>query len=133
MPYETLNQHNHPRHWLYVLLHRTHHVHRCCRKQRSGRGTVGSPPSGLSRSVRLPGRCVPGMVARVTIAAYNRQIRIWRDDAKARHGYTQKELAKKIGCSESVLSHKSTLYSMPFYQVMRLKELANGEDKRRRM
>ena len=69
------------------------------------------------------------MVACVNIAAYNRQIRIWRDDAKERTGYTQKELAKRIGCCESTLSHKDEFYRMPFYQVERLKELANAEAK----
>ena len=62
----------------------------------------------------------------MTIAEYNRQVRIWRDDAKERHGYTNAELAKRIGCCESALSHKRTLYALPYYQVKRLEELANG-------
>lgn len=63
----------------------------------------------------------------MNIQAYNRQIRIWRDNAKDAHGYTQEELAKKIGCSPSTLSHKDEFYRMPFYQVERLKELANEQ------
>ena len=30
----------------------------------------------------------------MTIAEYNNQVRRWRDEAKAAHGYTNKELAK---------------------------------------
>ena len=62
----------------------------------------------------------------MTIAEYNRQVLTWREVAKDRHGYTQKELAKRIGCCESALSHKRTLYALPYYQVKRLEELANG-------
>lgn len=63
----------------------------------------------------------------MTIAEYNREVRRLRDDAKEWTGYTQKELAKRIGCCESTLSHKDEFYRMPFYQVERLKELANEQ------
>jgi len=52
----------------------------------------------------------------------NRQIRQWRDDAREK--YSISEIAKKVGCSESVLTHKATLYRLPFYQAMKLKELS---------
>lgn len=54
----------------------------------------------------------------------NRQLLMWRHLAKEAHGYTDADLAKKLGCSQSVLSHKKTLYRLPFYQAMKLKELA---------
>lgn len=67
------------------------------------------------------------MVASVTIAEYNREVRRLRDDAKERTGYTQAELARRIGTSASVLSHKDELYRLPYYLVRRLQELANEQ------
>lgn len=61
------------------------------------------------------------------ISSLNRQIARWRFDAKQIHGYTDAELAKKMGCSVSALTHKSQYYRMPVYQVERLKDLANAE------
>jgi len=61
------------------------------------------------------------------MAEANMQLLLWRFKAKEKHGYTDAELAKKIGCSASTLSHKQKLYMMPFYQAMRLKELANED------
>jgi hypothetical protein len=52
------------------------------------------------------------------------QLLLWRYMAKTRHGYTDAELAKKLGRSPSYLSHKSNLENMPYYLAMRLKELA---------
>lgn len=37
------------------------------------------------------------------------------------------EMAKRIGCSESTLTHKSLLYRLPYLQAMRLKELADEQ------
>lgn len=64
----------------------------------------------------------------MTIADYNRQVRQWRDEAKAVHGYTNRELAKAAFTTESAITHKRTLYRLPFFVVMRIKELSeNGE------
>lgn len=60
----------------------------------------------------------------MTIAEFNNQVRRYRDDAKAAHDYTNAELAKKVYTSESALSHKDTLYRLPYHVVMRMKELA---------
>lgn len=54
----------------------------------------------------------------------NKQILQWRHQAKEGHGYTDKDLAKRIGCSASRLTHKNTLYKLPYLQAMKLKELA---------
>lgn len=62
----------------------------------------------------------------MSIAEYNRQVRQWRDEAKARHGYTNAELAKIAFTSESAITHKKTLYRLPYYVVARIKELADG-------
>lgn len=73
-------------------------------------------------------RWFSGLVERVKISELNRQLEHWRTDAKKAHGYTDAQLAKLIGYSESALAHKAsegTLYRMPFYKAMRLKELAN--------
>lgn len=56
----------------------------------------------------------------------NRQIEKWRHDAKMIHKYSDVELAKKIGCSVSTLTHQDRFYRMPFYHAMKLKELAEG-------
>lgn len=58
----------------------------------------------------------------------NRQLLLWRHKAKEAHGYTDRDLAKKLGCSVSTLTHKQTLYMMPFYQAMKLKELADEDN-----
>lgn len=58
------------------------------------------------------------------ISELSRQLERWRHDAKGRHGLTDRELAKLLGCSPSRLTH-GNLYRMPFYQAMRLKELAD--------
>lgn len=60
----------------------------------------------------------------MTIAEYNRQVRQWRDEAKARHGYTNAELAKAVFSSESAITHKKTLYRLPYYVVAGMRELA---------
>lgn len=60
----------------------------------------------------------------MNIAEYNRQVRRWRDEAKAKHGYTNEELAKAAFTNASALTHKRTLYRLPFYVVMRIKELS---------
>lgn len=62
----------------------------------------------------------------MTIAEYNRQVRRWRDEAKARHGYTNAELAKVVFSSESAITHKKSLYRLPYYVVAKMKELADG-------
>lgn len=67
------------------------------------------------------------MVASVTIAEYNREVRRLRDDAKERTGFTQAELAKRVGTSPSALSHKDELYRLPYYVVRRMEELARNE------
>lgn len=60
----------------------------------------------------------------------NRQIDRWRTDAKRAHGYTDAQLAKRLGCSASTLTHRNNFYLLPYYQAMRLKELAqDGETK----
>lgn len=60
----------------------------------------------------------------MNIAEYNRQVRRWRDEAKAKHGYTNEELAKAAFTNASALTHKRTLYRLPFHVVMRIKELS---------
>lgn len=64
------------------------------------------------------------MVASVTIAEFNREVRRLRDDAKNATGFTQAELAKRVGTSASALSHKGDLYKLPYYIVRRMEELA---------
>lgn len=59
------------------------------------------------------------------IAEMSRQLERWRYEAKKAHCLNDRELAKLLGCSPSRLTH-GELYRMPFYQAMRLKELANG-------
>lgn len=54
----------------------------------------------------------------------NKQILQWRNQAKESHGYTDEDLAKRIDCSVSRLTHKHTIYKMSFLQAMKLKELA---------
>lgn len=58
------------------------------------------------------------------ISEARKQLLLWRHQAKENHGYTDEDLAKRIGCSPSTLTHKDTLYKLPFYQAMKLKELA---------
>ena len=62
----------------------------------------------------------------MTISEYNREIDRWRTEAKKAHGYTDKELAKRLMCSVSTLTHTGQFYRLPYYKVMRLKELANS-------
>lgn len=59
------------------------------------------------------------------ISEASRQMERWRFEAKKAHCLNDNELAKLLGCSASRLTH-GNLYRMPFYQAMRLKELANG-------
>lgn len=59
------------------------------------------------------------------ISMANKQIALWRFMAKEKHGFTDAELAKRIGCSASVLTHKREYYRMPYYQAKKLEELAN--------
>ena len=58
------------------------------------------------------------------ISEANRRIALWRFQAKQNYGYTDAQLARKIGCSRSVLTHKDDYYTMPFYQAMELERLA---------
>ena len=51
------------------------------------------------------------------ISELSRQLERWRHDAKGRHGLTDRELAKLLGCSPSRLTH-GNLHRMPFYQAM---------------
>lgn len=65
----------------------------------------------------------------MTTTDYNTQVETWRHLAKKKHHYTDKDLAKAIGCSVSVIQHRSsdkTLYSLPFYMADRLRKLAEG-------
>ena len=62
-------------------------------------------------------------------AEANRQLLDWRNRAKETHNMTFAEMAKRIGCSESTLTHKSLLYRLPYLQAMRLKELADEQGK----
>lgn len=55
----------------------------------------------------------------------NRQIATWRFLAKQKHGYTDEDLARRIGCCTSVLTHKQEFYRMPYYQAAELQRLAN--------
>lgn len=59
------------------------------------------------------------------ISMANKQIALWRFMAKEKHGYTDAELAKRIGCCTSVLTHKREFYRMPYYQAAELQRLAN--------
>ena len=60
----------------------------------------------------------------MNVSEANKQILKWRYQAKANHKYTDEELAKRIGCSASRLTHKQTIYKMSFLEAMKLKELA---------
>ena len=62
----------------------------------------------------------------MNIAEINRQVRHWRDTAKEKHGYTNAELAKVSFTTESALTHKKTLYRLPYHVVAKIKELADG-------
>ena len=68
----------------------------------------------------------PSRKLEMTIAEYNNQVRRWRDEAKAAHGYTNKELAKAAFTTESAITHKRTLYRLPFFVVMKIKELSEN-------
>ena len=64
------------------------------------------------------------------ISDANRQISDWRFKAKENHGYTDEQLAKKIGCCLSALTHRKTYYKLPYYQVAELERLAKEEIKK---
>ena len=64
------------------------------------------------------------------ISDANRQISLWRFQAKEKHGYTDAQLARRIGCCLSSLTHKKTYYKLPYYQVAELERLAKEEVKK---
>lgn len=56
-----------------------------------------------------------------------RCIAVWKAKAKDIHGYTDKELAKRLGCSKSAIDHRKSFYRMPFHLAMSIKELADED------
>jgi len=59
------------------------------------------------------------------ISDANKQIAMWRFMAKQRHGFTDEDLARRLGCCKSVLTHKREFYRMPYYQAKELQRLAD--------
>lgn len=80
--------------------------------------------SALSHCIDCGRPSLKRLVINMKINEANKQILKWRYQAKANHKYTDEELAKRIGCSASRLTHKDTLYKLPYLQAMKLKELA---------